>query len=100
MDEPNFITVILILLFAHFICACWVFVLILKRIEGLKNLKRNKYIVAHIKRLERHKILVLVLPFIGPIIGWAISNGLQFGISDTGLSVNDPGSPEIPNDSE
>ncbi|SET40524.1 hypothetical protein [Thalassotalea agarivorans] len=100
LDEVNFFSVILVLFLVHVLCACIVFVLILKRIDGLKKLKRNKYIVAHIDRLESYKLLVLVLPVIGPIIGWAISNGLDTGITETGLKVNDSGGTSADFDSE
>jgi hypothetical protein len=73
------------------VCASVVLFLISKSINRLRKLKRNKYIFAHIEKLNRHKILVMVVPLIGPIVGFASVNGLEVGIPEEGLKVNDPG---------
>jgi hypothetical protein len=81
------------------VCQCCVF-LISKSINRLCKLKRNKYILSHIEKLSNHKLLVIFLPLIGPIVGFALINGLEVGIPEKGLKVNSPGDSNSISDGE
>jgi uncharacterized membrane protein YdjX (TVP38/TMEM64 family) len=100
MNEVNINVVILILFIIHLVCASIVLFLISRSINRLGKLKRNKYILGHIEKLNNHKLLVLLLPLIGPIVGFALINGLEVGISEKGLQVNSPEKSNSNSDSE
>jgi hypothetical protein len=100
MNEVNITVVILILATIHLVCASVVFFLISKSINRLCKLKRNKYILSHIEKLSNHKLLVIFLPLIGPIVGFALINGLEVGIPEKGLKVNSPGDSNSISDGE
>ena len=91
MNEVNITVVILILFTIHLVCASVVLFLISKSVKHLLELKRNKYILSHIDKLKRHRLLVILLPVIGPIVGFAITKGFEVGITEKGLKVNSPG---------
>ncbi len=100
MNEVNITVVILILFIIHLVCASIVLFLISRSINRLGKLKRNKYILGHIEKLNNHKLLVLLLPLIGPIVGFALINGLEVGIPEKGLQVNSLGKSDSNSDSE
>jgi hypothetical protein len=90
MNEVNITVVILILITIHLLCASVVLLLISKSVNRLRGLKGNKYILKHIEKLKYHKLLVIFLPLIGPIVGFALINGLEVGNPEKGFKVNSP----------
>ena len=91
MNEVNITVVILILVTIHLVCAWVVLFLISKSVNRLLELKSNKYILLHIDKLKSYRLLVILLPVIGPIVGFDIVNGLELGITEKGLKINSPG---------
>jgi len=91
MNEVNITVVILTLTIIHLVSASVVLFFISKSVKRLLELKRNKYVLKHVNKLKNHRLLVLLLPLIGPIIGFALINGLEVGIPENGLKVNGPG---------
>ena len=90
MNEVNITVVILILITIHLLCAGVVLFSISKSVHRLRELKRNKYVSKQIEKLQHHKLLVIFLPLIGPIVGFALINGLEVGNPEKGFKVNSP----------
>ncbi len=90
MNEVNFTAVIIILFTIHIVCASIVLILMYKKVRSLLDGKRNKYVLRQIEKLQNHRLLVALLPLIGPIVGFAIINGAVLGVPEKGFKVNDP----------
>ena len=91
MNEVNITVVILTLIIIHLVSASVVLFFISKGVKRLLELKRNKYVLKHVNKLKSHRLLVLLLPLIGPIIGFSLINGLKVGIPEKGVKVNGAG---------
>lgn len=91
MNEVNFSLVLLILIAIHLVSAVIVYSLISRKVQRLSEFNRNKYVLRQIETLKGQILLVVLLPLIGPIIGFAILNGAAPGVPEKGLKINNPG---------
>ena len=100
MNEVNFTLVLLILIAIHLVSAVIVYSLIYCKVQRLSECNRNKYVLRQIETLKGQKLLVALLPLIGPIIGFAILKGAVLGVPEKGLKVNSPGGSNSQSDGE
>ncbi len=91
MIEINLPVIISILFGIHFMCAAIALCTIYRKVRSLSQGKRNKFTVRKIDRLNGQRWLIVLLPIIGPIVGFSITQGPVPSAPDKGLKVNDPG---------
>jgi len=100
MTEVNLAVTISILFGIHLICAVITLFSISGKVRSLSKGKRNKFTLSQIDKLNGQRWLVVLLPIIGPIVGFAITCGTVLGVHDKGFRVNDPGGLDSFSDSE
>tara|TARA_B100001063_G_C16689184_1_gene516074 strand:+ start:72 stop:374 length:303 start_codon:yes stop_codon:yes gene_type:complete len=100
MNGLNFVITLSIIFLVHLALASTILFQFSKVISNLQHKKNNKFTAQKISKLKAHKPLVLLVPIIGPIIGFGIIKGLNTGIPEKGLLVNSPGKTDICSDGD
>lgn len=82
----------------HFAMAALVISLLSKKIAKLKDTKHNKYVKEKVTELESQKTIVLLVPIIGPIMGYGLVKAIVPGIPERGYRANNPGETDSSSD--
>lgn len=88
MSNTNLVTVFLILLIIHFLCSGVILMLIKAKLNILKNGKKNRFTERQIIKLNQTQRLVILLPIVGPIIGFSAAHNVRSHHEEKGLRVN------------